>query len=283
MEDKILIKDKLKDNVFKVSAFKAAIKRTKPHKHGGYYELIFLSKGEGFHWIETQHFKVNPPDLFFMKPDQMHCWQFTDIPKGYVLLFKDTMLDPVREAPLIALIQQLRSVTRICLDKTMDLSPTFEGMLQEYENPSTYSEEIILGHLRSLFALILKFSEPKTLPRQGSPSSLYQRFIELLNEKCPKEVIQVQGFAELLGTSTQNLNTACKKNGSLSASQHVTQQLLVEAKRNILHTDLSVSEIAEHLRFNDASYFVKFFKKHTGHTPHQFRQTYLSHGESKSI
>ncbi len=283
MEDKILIKDKLKDKVFKVSAFKAAIKRTKPHKHGGYYELIFLSQGEGFHWIESQHFKVSPPDLYFMKPDQMHCWQFTDIPKGYVLLFKDTMLDPVREAPLITLIQQLRAVTRVCLDKTMNLSSTFEGMLQEYDNPSSYSEEIILGHLRSLFALILKHSEPNTLTKVGSPSSLYQRFMDLLNEKCPKEAIQVQDFAELLGTSTQSLNATCKKYGKLNASQHVTHQLLVEAKRNILHTDRSVSEIAELLRFNDASYFSKFFKKHTGQTPRQFRQSYLDLGGSNAI
>ncbi len=275
MEERILIKDKLKDKNFKVSAFKAAIKRTKPHKHGGYYELIFLNEGEGFHWIESQHFRVSPPELYFMKPDQMHCWQFTGIPKGYVLLFKETMLDPLREAPLIDLIHQLKEVTQIGLSDTMDLSSTFEGMLEEHENPCTYSEEIILGHLRSLFALILKHSDPESITSQGTPSPLFQKFTELLNEKCPKEAIHVKDFAEFLGTSPQNLNSICKKNSLFSASQHISQQLLIEAKRNILHTDLSVNEIADILRFNDASYFVKFFKKHTGQTPHQFRQNYL--------
>ncbi|MFC0654389.1 MULTISPECIES: AraC family transcriptional regulator [Mongoliitalea] len=33
--------------------------------------------------------------------------------------------------------------------------------------------------------------------------------------------------------------------------------------------------MADLLQFNDASYFVKFFKKHTGETPHQFRGRYF--------
>lgn len=277
MEEKILVKDKLKEKVFKVSTFKPAIKRTKPHKHGGYYELIFLSQGEGFHWIESQHYKLAPPDLFFMKPDQMHCWQFTDIPKGYVLLFKDAMLDPIREAPLLGLIHQLKAITRVSMSGKSDLEPTFQGMLHEYEHPTPYAKEIILGHLRTLFALLLKFS-PKENPNEPfvhSLSAVYQKFTDLLNEKCPGKNVTVGDFAEQLGTSAQNLNAICKKHSNMSANQHITAQLLLEAKRNVLHTDMTLNELADMLGFNDASYFVKFFKKHTGQTPHQFRQNYL--------
>ncbi|WP_114750410.1 helix-turn-helix domain-containing protein [Pleomorphovibrio marinus] len=277
MEEKILTKDKLKEKVFKVSTFKPAIKRTKPHKHGGYYELIFLSQGEGFHWIESQHFRLSPPDLYFMKPDQMHCWQFTDIPKGYVLLFRDSMLDPIREAPLLGLIHQLKAVTRISLPGNFDLEPTFQGMLHEYEHPTPYASEIILGHLRTLFALLLKFSPQQKLNGAigQTPSAIYQKFTELLNEMGNGKNLNVGDFAEKLGTSVQNLNAICKKHGNRSTSQHVTSQLLLEAKRNILHTDMTLNELADFLGFNDASYFVKFFKKHTGQTPYQFRQNYL--------
>lgn len=54
-------KDKLgKDALFKISRFKEIIKKTSPHKHEGYFELIFLYEGAGFHWIDTEKLQVEP-------------------------------------------------------------------------------------------------------------------------------------------------------------------------------------------------------------------------------
>ena len=58
-------KNKVEDGlVFKISHFKRKIKKTKPHKHDDYHELIFLQEGEGFHQIEEKQFliKVQKPD-----------------------------------------------------------------------------------------------------------------------------------------------------------------------------------------------------------------------------
>ena len=77
------------DCLFKISPFKEVIKKTVPHKHDGYFELIFISQGEGFHWIETEKYQLNAPEIYFMNPGQLHCWQFTTIPKGFVVLFKE--------------------------------------------------------------------------------------------------------------------------------------------------------------------------------------------------
>ncbi|HTF18919.1 MAG TPA: AraC family ligand binding domain-containing protein [Chryseolinea sp.] len=52
--------------LFKISAFKEVIKRTKPHKHDAYFELIYLSEGAGFHWIDTEKFQITPPVVFFL-------------------------------------------------------------------------------------------------------------------------------------------------------------------------------------------------------------------------
>jgi AraC family transcriptional regulator, transcriptional activator of pobA len=85
MENKqIDTKNKLDGGLtFKISRFKEQIKKTKPHKHDEYYELIFLQEGEGFHTIEAEKYMVAAPDFYFLKPGQLHYWQFTSIPKGY--------------------------------------------------------------------------------------------------------------------------------------------------------------------------------------------------------
>ncbi|MFC4870876.1 helix-turn-helix domain-containing protein [Negadavirga shengliensis] len=279
--NEILTKEKLEsDETFKISRFKEKIKKTRPHKHGGYYELIFLNQGEGFHWIEEESYLVCPPDLYFMKPDQLHCWQFTSIPKGYVVLFKEAFLDPLSEAPLIRLISQLNAVNRVKLDGIIDLNPVFETIFEVYKNETPYTTDIILGYLRSLFAMILKFSPAQSTKQMEPIQSPYDRFIHLIQKHCP-HIHQVREYAGLLNISPQNLNALCKKQNGSSARDHISRQMLIEAKRNILHTDKSINELADHLRFNDASYFVKFFKKHTGETPFQFREKYFE-GENSA-
>ena len=56
--------------------------------------------------------------------------------------------------------------------------------------------------------------------------------------------------------------------------QLLNQQLVLEAKRNLLATTSQIKEIAFQLGYEDPSYFSRFFKKHTGHTPEDFRQTH---------
>src|SRR3989339_2086192 len=107
-------KNKLDESLlFKISRFKEKIKKTSPHKHDDYYELIFLSEGEGFHWIETEKYMISAPEFYFLKPRQLHYWQFTSIPKGFVILFKDTEFDAIKENTLIELYKKLLDTTRI--------------------------------------------------------------------------------------------------------------------------------------------------------------------------
>ncbi|HPD44188.1 MAG TPA: helix-turn-helix domain-containing protein, partial [Dysgonamonadaceae bacterium] len=60
-----------------------------------------------------------------------------------------------------------------------------------------------------------------------------------------------------------------------SAREIVANQLMIEAKRYLLHTDHSINEIAEIMYFTDSSNFVKFFKKHENVTPVQFREKHF--------
>lgn len=268
--DLIEVKDKLGDEaLFKISRFKKVIKKTKPHTHDGYYELIFLKEGEGFHWIETTRYQVEAPECYIMKPGTMHCWEFTDIPAGFVVLFKLDYLDPVTETALIEIINQLGDTTRVSVGNDLSLDHLFEELMKNFENKGKHSDLIIQSLLKIIYAKISDHIEvSNAMPLRTS--NLNDRFIKLLNEKCP-ELRSVNDYAKMLNTSPQNLNAACRKYSGKSAGDLVAEKLLVIAKRYVLHTDNNMSEIAHVLQFNDASYFVKFFRKYTGVTPLQFR------------
>jgi AraC-like DNA-binding protein/quercetin dioxygenase-like cupin family protein len=275
MSDHVIkIKNKLDDGLlFKISRFKEKIKKTSPPKHDDYYELIFLSEGEGFHWIETEKYMVSTPELYFLKPGQLHYWQFTSIPKGFVILFKVEFFDNVRETDIINLYRQLTDKFRIPVPENYNPETIFNELLQEYSVDSSYATHIIHGYLRALFAKILQLAEIQSR-ESNVPITTFEKFQDLLVKECPR-LHKVNDFAGLLNTTPQNINAICRKHSGKTASELITSQLLLEAKRYILHTENTINEIAFNLSFNDPSNFVKFFKKHENLTPVQFREKYF--------
>ncbi|OFX26247.1 MAG: hypothetical protein A2041_11770 [Bacteroidetes bacterium GWA2_31_9b] len=275
MENNLInIKNKLDEGLtFKISRFKEKIKKTSPHKHDDYYELIFLSAGEGFHWIETEKYMISTPEFYFLKPGQLHYWQFTDIPKGFVILFKANFFDNLKETDIINLYRQLKEKFRIPIPNNYNPEAIFNELLQEYSENSVYSTHIIHGYLRALFAKMLQLAEIQS-QEKNVPVTTFEKFQDLLVKECPR-LHKVNDFSGLLNTTPQNLNIICRKHSGKSASELITSQLLLEAKRYILHTDNTMNEITYTLSFNDPSNFVKFFKKHEKITPAQFRSKYF--------
>ena len=267
-------KNKLDEGLlFKISRFKEKIKKTSPHKHDDYYELIFLTEGEGFHWIETEKYMVSPPEFYFLKPGQLHYWQFTSIPKGFVVLFKTEFFDALKETDVISLYRQLTEKFRVPVPENYNPETILNELLQEYTGNSVYSTYVIHGYLRVLFAKMMQLAEIKS-QESNVPVTTHEKFQDLLVKECPR-LHRVNEFAYLLNTTPQNLNAACRKHSGKSASDLITSQLLLEAKRYILHTENTINEIAFILSFTDPSNFVKFFKKHENLTPVQFREKYF--------
>jgi AraC family transcriptional regulator, transcriptional activator of pobA len=133
-QQEISVKNKLEEKqLFKISRFKEVIKRTKPHKHEAYFELIYLSEGAGFHWIDTHKFQITPPVVFFLS-GQLHYWEMTAIPKGYVMLFREEFFDFVKQSDLIALIRSLENTECINLSASNNLESIFNEMEQEYKS-----------------------------------------------------------------------------------------------------------------------------------------------------
>lgn len=268
------IKNKLDEGVtFKISRFKEQIKKTKPHKHDEYNELIFLKEGEGFHTVETEKHLITAPEFYFLKPGQLHFWQFTSIPKGYVIIFKNTEFDPVKENQSTDFLGRFDQITRIGFQNENYPEYILEEILKEYQLNNQYSKEVIHGLLNALLGKLLRLYSNQT-SSFNNPQHIYDKFMQLLVKETPN-LHKVNEFAGLLNTTPQNLNIVCRRQTGKSASEIITRQLILEAKRYILHTDYTINEIAEFLSFSDTSNFVKFFKRYEKVTPVQFRSKYF--------
>jgi AraC-like DNA-binding protein len=82
---------------------------------------------------------------------------------------------------------------------------------------------------------------------------------------------QVSEYTEILNLSGYQLSSITKNILGKTPSELINEYIILESKRHLLATSDQVNQIAWHLGYEDPSYFIRFFRKHTGYSPDAFR------------
>lgn len=269
MKAELEIKDKTRQTEgLKIAPFRQHIRKTTPHKHNSYFEIIYLTKGKGSHTIDTKEYEIKPPVIFTIRKEQVHFWDIKTEPEGFVLIIKKSFIDNCLDKDIKRLISELSAQT--CLfPKDNTTNDIFDILLNEHQKNKTSNRPIIDGLLKALLAKFLESATPNS--SKNSNSTNFQKFIELLSKET-ELTNKVKHYAKLLNTTPQNLNAICRKETGQSVTGILSEHIINEAKRLLLYTDFTVSEIADKLDFKDNSHFSKYFKRNVGNTPIGFRK-----------
>ena len=270
MHTELPIKDKGGRAPLKIAPFKSLIRRTEPHRHNGYFELIYLTAGEGVHVIDERRYTVEPPTLFVIRRDQVHCWDLTTPGEGYVLIVQKELVDRLTDGQLRSLFAAISKHTCLLLENPASVTRLWEVLLEELPAGRETIPEVALWTLKALLGVLMEKTKPMLTPVRES-GGLYEQFLRLLDEGATLKRT-VHYYADLLHTTPQNLNNACRKAADRSATDVLEDFLLSEARRLLLYTHGTVAEVSFSLDFKDPSHFVKYFKRLTGQTPHSFRK-----------
>lgn len=264
----ISTKQKIGESEFiKLKKMKPYIKPTKPHKHGGYHEIIFITKGEGFHSIEFDTYPVNPPIIYTLQPGQIHHWEFTEKPEGYVLMYKPEFIQKFHQLNS----KDFTIDQAIMLDEKISFrfEHIFAAIEEELERKGENYQQLVASYLNVIRIELNRLSD-KSKPEQSSLQSRYQSFKTLVENQF-KSRKKVSEYADLMSISPKTLNDLCKRCSGETASSLIKHQIITEAKRVLIHTDMSISELSLHLGFEDSSHFAKYFKSVIGVSPKVFR------------
>lgn len=269
MKSELEIKDKTKKTEgIKIAPFRKNIRKTSPHKHNSYFEIIYLTEGSGSHTIDTKEYEIKPPVIFTIRKEQVHFWNIETEPEGFVLIIKKSFIENCLDKDIKRLISELSSQT--CLIPNDDSAfGIYSLLLKEHHEKKNSKRPIIDGLLKALLAKLLESGAPH-FSKSGN-SNIFQSFIDLLNQEN-KLINKVNHYAHLLNTTPQNLNAICRKESGQSTTEILSEHIISEVKRLLLYTDFTVSEIASKLDFKDNSHFSKYFKRHVGETPIGFRK-----------
>ncbi|WP_421828697.1 helix-turn-helix domain-containing protein [Larkinella sp.] len=266
----ITIKNKLNQReLFRIKRMKEVIKTTNPHGHKDYLEIIYLDAGAGTHQIDFNRFTVKPHSLYLVMPGQIHSWELTEIPKGYVVMVqKDFLLDhPFYEA--------LFQTFPLAFPSGFDLShvhPTivelFRSIEVEYEQQNSNYQAIIQTYLQLLLNLLkreIKSDESQVLP------ALLKEFFALVDAQF-RINREVGEYARQLNVTSKTLNNTCRKIVNRTAGEIIDERLTTESKKLLLYSYQTLKEVAYELGFTDPSHFNKFFKRQTGVLPSVYRK-----------
>jgi AraC-like DNA-binding protein len=240
------------------------------HKHD-FYLLLAIDEGSGTHSIDFQKYPVKNKMIFFLAPGQAHQWNLHENTKGYQVMFSHEFL-PIAPGRLPFFVSSSPPHLSLRSEEFAELKRELEILKNEFDNQDVFSHELIRQRLHLILTLLHRwYSKSEPLVISESTNRLMVRFFDLL-EKSVYEETMVQFYAQQLHVTPNYLNIVCKKEAGLSAGECIRRRLLLEAKRLLAMTQKDVKEISYDLGFQDAAYFSRFFKKHTGYTPRTFRE-----------
>lgn len=257
------------------------------HRHD-HFELFWL-RGPAVHVNDFERYALpaKKPSFILVSPGQMHFWHGTEAIKGTMISFTEGFFEG-REPPPSGLLEY-GFVHRTAFPPVLvadaqlvaEVEPLIARCELEFATRNERWAEIIRASLHIFLASVSRaYQRAKTVPPALQKSQrLLQHFHARIEAKFRTQS-SVSAYARDLGITAGHLSDIVRELTGGTAGELIRTRSMLEARRLLIHSELSVSEIAYSLGFEDPSYFAKTFRKASGHSPgdfrEEFRENYLS-------
>lgn len=246
-----------------------------PHRHN-YYEIFIFNEAGGKHDIDFENHPILKNGVHFVSPGQVHHVERGLGTYGYVILFSRDFIglrsndsDKLFEMPFLN--NSPNPVLNLTAEELSGLMHLVETMKVESANENQHAEDIIRS---TLMVFLMKchryYCDRHPEDETRYKSDLFMQFRKVM-EKHFATCHKVKDYAELLNTTEKTLNDSIKKVTGKTVSELIYARITLEAKRLLLHSEMSAKEIAYALNFSDPAHFSKFFKKQTGTSPSEYK------------
>ncbi|MFT6867347.1 MAG: AraC family transcriptional activator of pobA [Cyclobacteriaceae bacterium] len=250
-----------------------------PHNHS-FYQIIYFKKTKGIHVIDFVDYSIEPDTLVFVAKNQIHFFEQNIEYDGLLVHFNESFLIASETDINFFLTYNIfnnveKPFFKIPERLINQVNNYFAQIRGELTNVNEFGNSSILSNLLKSLLLIIEREmrkEPGDREPANNPHLTYLKFRNLLEHKF-KNGWSVSEYASELSISTKTLNSIIKKETEKTVSQVIQDRIILEAKRQLTHTNLFVNQIAYDLGFQDPYYFIKYFKKQVNCSPKEFRRT----------
>ncbi len=256
--------------------------RTKDPFTVSFYEIYFITQGTGVFKLDTEEIPIQKGQVLLLPPNKVRQWtEINTKIDGYFIIFENEFIENFFRDPFF--------IQRFHFFNNDDNKPSNIFLSEsDYLKTVTLLEEIITEifslkddthhMIRSLlYTLLIKLNRLYA-NIYNIKAELFQKNKILLFKKLLeanfKNKHSVEEYANMMQISRVHLNKTVKNSLGRTVSNIIKSRILYEAKRELLFSDKTTSEIAFELNFNDLSNFLRFFKKQSGISVKEFKDEF---------
>lgn len=241
-----------------------------------FYQFLWIRGGELRLMLDFRELCLRAEEALLIAPGQVVRYHLEEQSEGFSVLFVPEFLGEAHsDRPL------LQQILRASLSGEQGVSLRglpIAGLLAQLDcelaREASFEQLIIARSCLRILLAELARSLPNAIGRGGE---LAGRFFDLVEEEH-RRLHQIQDYLQRLGVMEKPLTQAVRQAVGRTPKVYLDQRRLLEAKRYLVYSELSIKEIAYQLGFDEPTNFNKFFRKHAGLTPLDFRAAQVVRG-----
>ena len=242
------------------------------HAHADLNHVFHITAGGGVMHVDGEMIAFTAPCLLLVPSGRVHGFAYEVETAGSVLTVADSYLrDLTAREPAFAGL--FRAPRQLPLGPESTIAASLRELSRELVWTAPAGGAAVEGHLLTILVEALRRLvrvEAATPAVQGGHVTLVARFRELV-EAHYREGLPMEAYAGRLGVTVARLRGACLRVAGATPLRLVQDRLMLEAKRALLYSNMTVAEVAYHLGFDDPAYFSRFFAKAEGLSPKRYR------------
>ncbi|MBS0451036.1 MAG: helix-turn-helix domain-containing protein [Proteobacteria bacterium] len=244
------------------------------HRHEDLHQIQFLERGSISGTVDGKPVQAKAPAILLIAPGSVHGFSHTHDTAGHQLTIPSATLQQLLAGTRLADagLGQSFVLTELGAQARKECTLLFEMLAREFRGHGTGRVPALLATATLLAVLLLRLHGEHIQKAQvpGARDALVQRYMALVEQHF-REHRGLPFYADALGVTPDHLSRSCRNLTRQSALQLLHERLMLEARRLLAYTPMSVLEVAAAIGYQDPAYFSKFFTRATGHSPSQYR------------
>lgn len=244
-----------------------------PHAHAQINHVFLLLEGGGTMLADGETMAIEAPALVLVPANFVHGFAWVSESRGWVASLAESELAALRQGdPEIAELFAAPRTIGLGANESERAGQCMDRLHRELAWSLPGRRSALRALLHELMALAMRMGQLESDPvrRPGRRAALVARFRELVEQRY-RQHEAIGAYAAMLGVSESTLRTTCTQLAGASPGAIIEERILLEARRSLLYTNLTVSETAYALGFADPAYFSRFFARKAGLSPQRYR------------
>lgn len=251
-----------------------------PHSHGELCHIFLMTDGGGLMQAEDLAIEFETPCLLLIPPLIVHSFRWHAESHGSVVtMASGYFAELTRRDERAAELFHGASTIPLARGDADRISASLDTLRRELGWAAPGHRIAVDAALLAIVVVALRSAGRRIAPCRASPQE--EAIVARLRERIEQRFRArepISAYAAALGVSATVLRVACANVAGTPPALMLDQRALLEAKRSLLYSNMTIAEVSYATGFTDPAYFSRFFTRHVGLPPRAYRKRLAPEG-----